>query len=83
MYDLVWDPHLRRVIHSVVREATVHMLRDTLFDAGITTLKRAKAELHADSPYLQALPTTERDLFLETLERTNVDGERKAHWCKL
>ena len=75
LYDLMWDAHLRRAIHCVVLDTTVHTLRDALFSAGITTLDRAKAELHADSPYLRGIPAAERDLFLQALEHANSQGE--------
>ena len=78
LYDLAWDPRLRRIIHSVLCEATVRTLRDTLFDAGITTLDQAQAELHADSPYLQAIPAAERNLFLQALEQANLEGKQGA-----
>ena len=75
LYDLVWDPHLRRVIHAVHTDATLHALRERLHAAGITTIDRAKAELHADSHYLEAIPEAERDLFLQTLEQANSQGK--------
>ena len=75
LYDLIWDPNLRRIIHTLPSKTAVATLRDSLYTAGITTFKRANAELQDDSPCLAQLGAHDRAHFLKLLARKDPAGE--------
>ena len=75
LYDLDWDPRLRRQIHAMAEQSTVHHLRDELYAVGITTLQQAQAQLNTESPCLLGLKQAERDEFLHRVAQADASGK--------
>ena len=76
LWDLTWDPRLRRILNSIKSLPAVDSLREHLFAEGITTLEQAKLRLNKDSQCMLVLDAEQRGSFLQQLDEANVAGNK-------